>query len=218
MLRVYNIMAAGIALTGFITYLVPNYFPQFIVSVDSSGQYAFTFYPLIAMVAAIVMSMVLSVRIHKMSIQSAQLMFFGYAALMGLGISGIVAQYTGESVVEVFMITTVSFLTLSIIGYTTKKDLSAMGSFLLMALVGVILAGIVNMFVGSSMLHLGITVLGVLIFAGLTAYDTQKIKELYLEGYSQDTNMRLAVIGALELYLDFINMFLMLLRLLGDRD
>jgi hypothetical protein len=136
---------------------------------------------------------------------------------MGLSLSYIFLAYTGNSIARVFLVTSGAFGALSIFGYTTKKDLTAWGSFLFMGLVGIILASIVNMFIGSSGMQFIISVLGVLIFAGFTAYDTQKIKEMYYQGDSSETSGRKAIMGALRLYLDFINLFILLLQLFGSR-
>jgi FtsH-binding integral membrane protein len=153
-----------------------------------------------------------------MSSSSAQTMFWVYAGLMGLSLSYILLVYTGVSVVRTFLITAASFGALSLYGYTTKRDLSGMGSFLFMGLIGLILASVVNMFMQSSAMHFVISVIGVLIFAGLTAYDTQDIKRMYYAGDTREVAEKKAIMGALRLYLDFINMFLFLLQFLGNRD
>ncbi|OIQ24619.1 MAG: hypothetical protein BM562_18025 [Alphaproteobacteria bacterium MedPE-SWcel] len=150
-----------------------------------------------------------------------QLVFYGFAALMGLSISSIFVVFTGESIAQVFLVTSIAFAGLSLVGYTTKKDLSAMGTFLIMGVIGLIVASVVNMFLQSSAMGFAISVLGVLIFAGLTAYDTQKIKTTYLEmAHTGDQEWlgKAAIMGALNLYLDFINMFMFLLQLLGNRE
>ncbi len=150
-----------------------------------------------------------------------QLAFFGFAALMGLSISSIFVVFTGESIAQVFLVTSIAFAGLSLVGYTTKKDLSGMGSFLIMGVIGLLVASVVNMFMQSSAMGFAISILGVLIFAGLTAYDTQKIKTTYLEmahSGDQEALGKAAIMGALSLYLDFINMFMFLLQLLGNRE
>ncbi len=144
--------------------------------------------------------------------------FWGYAALLGVSLSSIFLVYTGASITQTFFITATTFGAMSLYGYTTKKDISSWGSFLFMGLIGLIIASIVNIFMASSALSFAISAIGVLVFTGLTAYDTQKIKESYYEGDDSDTAGRKAIIGALELYLDFINLFMMLLRLLGNRE
>ncbi|MDI6834691.1 MAG: Bax inhibitor-1/YccA family protein, partial [Rhizobiaceae bacterium] len=146
------------------------------------------------------------------------LTFWIYAALMGLSLSSIFLIYTGQSIVQTFFVTAASFGALSLYGYTTKRNLSAMGSFLIMGLFGLIIASLVNLFLASSALDFAISVIGVLIFAGLTAWDTQRIKESYYEADSSDSAGRKAIMGALQLYLDFINLFLFLLRFLGNRE
>jgi hypothetical protein len=161
--------------------------------------------------------LILSFGIQKLSVATAQLLFWVYAATVGLSLSVIFLLYTGQSIVQVFFVTAASFGALSLYGYTTKRDLSAMGAFLIMGLFGVIIASIVNVFVGSSMVQWIISVVGVFVFAGLTAWDTQRIKEMYLEADDSETAGRKAVMGALALYLDFINLFMMLLQLFGGR-
>ncbi|TNJ48626.1 Bax inhibitor-1/YccA family protein [Phaeobacter sp. B1627] len=150
-----------------------------------------------------------------------QLVFYAFAALMGLSISSIFVVFTGESIAQVFLVTSIAFAGLSLVGYTTKKDLSAMGTFLIMGVIGLVVASVVNIFLQSSAMGFAISVLGVLIFAGLTAYDTQKIKTTYLEmAHTGDQEWlgKAAIMGALNLYLDFINMFMFLLQLLGNRE
>lgn len=160
-----------------------------------------------------------SFRMDKMSAASARMTFFAFAAVMGASLSTLLIRYTGASVVQVFFITAASFGALSLWGYTTSRSLSGMGSFLIMGVVGLIIASIVNIFVASSMVQFGISVLGILIFAGLTAYDTQKLKEMYLSGgYDTEASAKVSVFGALTLYLDFINMFQFLLALFGNRN
>jgi|Transcript_3769 FtsH-binding integral membrane protein len=158
---------------------------------------------------------------NRMPAAGVQLLFYAFAAVMGLSLSSIFLVYTGQSIIQVFLITSISFAGLSLVGYTTKKDLTAMGAFLIMGLIGLIVASIVNMFMQSGAMTFAISVIGVLIFAGLTAYDTQKIKTTYLEmAHSGDQEWlgKAAIMGALSLYLDFINLFIMLLQLLGNRE
>jgi FtsH-binding integral membrane protein len=161
-----------------------------------------------------------SFRMDRMSASSARATFFAFAAVMGASLSAILIRYTGASVVQVFLVTAASFGGLSLWGYTTKRSLSGMGSFLLMGLIGIILASLVNIFLASSALQFAISVLGVLIFAGLTAYDTQKLKEMYLYEVGGDGELaaKASIFGALTLYLDFINMFQFLLSLFGTRN
>ncbi|WP_164658057.1 Bax inhibitor-1/YccA family protein [Tropicibacter sp. Alg240-R139] len=162
-----------------------------------------------------------SAGINRLSASAAQLVFYVFAAVMGLSISSIFLVFTGQSIIQVFLITSIAFAGLSLVGYTTKKDLSAMGTFLIMGVIGLIVASIVNIFLGSSIVTLAISALGVLIFAGLTAYDTQQIKNTYLQmAHSGDQEWlgKAAIMGALSLYLDFINMFMFLLQLFGNRE
>ncbi len=159
--------------------------------------------------------------VNRLSAAGVQLVFYVFAALMGLSISSIFVTFTGESIAQVFLVTSIAFAGLSLVGYTTKKDLSGMGSFLIMGVIGLIVASVVNIFLASSALAFAVSVIGVLIFAGLTAYDTQRIKNDYLQmAYAGDQEWlaKSAIMGALSLYLDFINMFMMLLNLLGNRE
>ena len=159
----------------------------------------------------------MSFGIRKMSAAKAQTVFWVFASLMGLSLSWILLVYTGVSVARVFFITSATFGAMSIYGYTTKRDLTKLGSFLMMGLIGIIIASLVNIFMKSTMMYFVISILGVLIFVGLTAYDTQKIKNMYLVSDSGEIMGKKAVMGALTLYLDFINLFIMLLRLFGQR-
>ena len=162
-----------------------------------------------------------SAMINRMSAATAQLVFYSFAAVMGLSISWIFMVFTGQSIIQVFLITSIAFAGLSLYGYTTKKDLSGMGTFLMMGLIGLIVAMVVNIFLASSAMAFAISVIGVLIFAGLTAYDTQNIKNTYIQmahAGDQEWLGKAAIMGALSLYLDFINMFMFLLQLLGNRE
>jgi hypothetical protein len=158
-----------------------------------------------------------SARIHTMTPATAQMVFWAFAATMGLSMASIFLVFTGSSIARVFFITAASFGATSLYGYTTKTDLSKFGSFLFMGLIGIVLASIVNIFLGSSALQFAISVIGVLLFTGLTAYDTQRIKEIYFSGRSGTELAKLGLSGALTLYLDFINLFVMLLQLTGER-
>jgi len=230
MLRVYNYMAAGLAITGVVAYavfaLAVTNDPSAAVANVGKGLMLTEFGRLVfvsplkwvLLLAPLGLVFFMSARIHKMSMQGAQLTFWIYAALVGASIASIFLLYAHGSIARVFFITAASFGGLSLFGYTTQKDLSGWGSFLFMGLVGIIIAGVVNIFVGSSALQFAISVIGVLIFAGLTAYDTQQIKEEYYAGDSQLVAGQKAIMGALRLYLDFLNMFLMLLSLFGNRE
>ncbi|OWV71471.1 hypothetical protein ATY77_13195 [Rhizobium sp. R634] len=217
MLKVYNLMALGLAITGVAAYLGFNFAVQD-GHLTQFGELLFRS-PLrwVVILAPLAAVFFLSFRINRMSVAAAQTTFWVYAALVGLSLSSIFLVYTGESVVQTFFVTAASFGALSLYGYTTKRDLSAMGSFLIMGLFGLIIASIVNIFLASSALQFAISVIGVLIFAGLTAYDTQRIKELYYEADDVAVAGRKAIMGALTLYLDFINLFMFLLQFMGNR-
>ena len=223
MLKVYNFMASGIFLTGIIALL------SFKLSVvtDASGSITgftslgnalfFSGLKWIVMLAPLGIVFYMSFGIRKMSAAKAQTVFWVFAALMGLSLSWILLVYTGASVARVFFITSATFGAMSIYGYTTKRDLTKLGSFLMMGLIGIIIASVVNIFMKSTMMYFAISILGVLIFVGLTAYDTQKIKNMYMAYDSGEVAAKKAIMGALTLYLDFINLFIMLLRLFGTR-
>jgi len=215
MLRVYNYMGIGLALTGIVAYSMAT-------MAMSNQAFAEAVYgsPLMWVIILAPLGMVffLSFRINKMSVSAAQTTFWIFAALMGASLSSIFLVYTGQSITQVFFVTAATFGSVSLYGYTTKKDLSGWGSFLFMGLIGIIIAMVVNIFLASSALQFAISVIGVLVFTGLTAYDTQQIKEMYYEGDSAVVAGRKAIMGALRLYLDFINLFLMLLRLFGNRN
>jgi len=223
MLKVYNYMASGLALTGLVAYILFQATAVTgptgdIVGLTGLGN---TLYngPMMWIVALAPLGVVMymSFGIRNMSASRAQTMFWVFAFLMGLSLSTIFLTYTQASIARVFFITATTFGAMSIYGYTTKRDLTAMGSFLFMGLIGIIIASIVNIFMQSSMMYFVISVLGVLIFVGLTAYDTQKIKNMYMAYDSGEVSAKKAIMGALTLYLDFINLFIMLLRLFGAR-
>jgi len=208
MLSVYNYMAGGLALTGIVAFLIAT---------SPSLQMTIWGSPLryVAMFAPVAVVLFFSFRIQKMSFAAAQGTYWLYAALMGLSLSFIFLAYTHTSIARVFFITAGTFAATSLYGYTTRRDLTGFGSFLMMGLIGIILASIVNIFLASTALEFAISVIGVLVFVGLTAYDTQKIKEWYAAADDGATMGKKAIYGALTLYLDFINLFLMLLRLFG---
>jgi FtsH-binding integral membrane protein len=175
----------------------------------------------IVMFAPLIMVFAFGAAINRLSAAGAQLFFYAFAAVMGLSMAWIFVAFTGFSIAQVFLVTSIAFAGLSLVGYTTKKDLSGMGTFLIMGVIGLIVASIINIFLGSPAIMFAISVLGVLIFAGLTAYDTQNIKNTYLQhAHSGDSEWlgKAAIMGALNLYLDFINMFMFLLQLLGNRE
>ena len=220
MLRVYNYMAIGLALTGAAALLTAwAAIDQASGGLTAFGQ-AIYLSPLrwVVILAPLAVVFLFSFRIQSMSVPTAQAVFWLFAALMGLSLSSIFLVYTGESITRVFFITAASFGALSLYGYTTSKSLSGWGSFLFMGLIGIIIASLVNIFIGSSALQFAISVIGVLVFAGLTAYDTQQIKEMYFAGDDSASAGRKAILGALRLYLDFINLFTMLLSLFGNRN
>lgn len=211
MLRIYNYMASGLALTGIVAYV----FAQ-------SGLYReLAQTPLIYLVilAPFGFVLALSYGINRMQASTAQALFWLFSAVMGLSLASIFLVYTGASIARVFFITAGTFAAMSIYGYTTQRDLSGMGSFMMMGLIGIIIASVVNLFLASSALQFAISVIGVIVFVGLTAWDTQRIKQMYFEIDHSDGQIagKTAIMGALSLYLDFINLFMMLLQLLGAR-
>jgi uncharacterized protein len=209
MLRVYNYMAGGLALTGLVAY-----------GAAASGLYVAIMHTLlfwVILIAPLGLVMLLSFRIGRMSLGAAQATFWAYAALVGLSIAGIFFVYTGASIAETFFISAAMFLAMSLWGYTTRRDLTQFGSFLFMGLIGVVIASLVNIFLGSPGLQFAISVVGVIVFTGLTAWDTQRIKEMYWEGDASVVAGKKAIMGALALYLDFLNLFLMMLQFVGVR-
>jgi FtsH-binding integral membrane protein len=210
MLSVYNYMASGVLLTGVVALLFSRW----------SGAPDLLFGPgpikYVIMLAPLAFVMVLSFGINKLSTAAAQGLFWAFSAVMGVSLASIFFVYTDGSIAQTFFATAAAFLGLSLYGYTTKKDLSGLGTFLIMGVVGILVAMVINWFVQSSALDLAISVIGVLVFAGLTAYDTQKIKSMYFHVRGSDFVGKSVVMGALNLYLDFINMFLFLLRLFGS--
>jgi len=213
MVRVYNWMTAGLGITGFMAFYIANS-PTMLNIVFGNA-----IVPIVLIIAQIGLVFWLASRVMQMSASQATGVFMLYAGLTGITFSSVFIVYTAASITSTFLITAGTFGAMSLYGYTTKKDLTSWGSFLFMGLVGIIIASVVNIFMESEMMHAVISYAGVLIFVGLTAYDTQKIKEMNIlgnEGTDEDTKE--AIQGALTLYLDFINLFLMLLRLLGDRE
>jgi len=219
MLRVYNMMASGLALTGLVAWFVANTpaLLQLFFTVSMRNHLSPTLLGWVAMLAPLGVGLAFSFGMAQMKASTAQTLFWVYAGLVGISLSTILITYTGVSVARTFFITAASFGSLSLWGYTTRKDLTGFGSFLIMGLFGLVIASLVNLFLESSMMQFIISVLGVLIFAGLTAYDTQKIKMSFFSYDDAETASKKAIIGAFELYLDFINLFLMLIRFLGDR-
>ena len=222
MLKVYNYMATGILLTGIVALLT---FKMSVEEISSAGIILTPFggaifnsgLKWVIMLAPLAVVFYMSFGINKMSASKAQTTFWVFAGLMGLSLSSLLLYYTGMSVTRVFFICSATFGAMSIYGYTTKRDLTKLGSFLMMGLIGIIIASIVNIFMKSPMMYFVISILGVLIFVGLTAYDTQKIKNMYYAGDSSDIEGKKALMGALRLYLEFINLFILLLQLFGQR-
>lgn len=211
MLRVYNYMGAGLVLTGLVAFIVSST-PALYVPIFST--------PLkwVVMLAPLAFVFFFSFRIHSMSARTAQLTFWAFCAVMGLSLASVFLVFTGTSIARTFFIAATMFGATSLYGYTTKRDLSQFGSFLMMGLIGVIIASVVNIFLGSSALQFAISVIGIAVFVGLTAWDTQNIKEQYAENFDQESQHKLAVFGALSLYLNFVNIFQLLLYFTGERE
>jgi uncharacterized protein len=211
MLQVYNYMAIGLVLTGIVAYVVGTtpalYQPIFGTPLKW-----------VVMLAPLALVFFFSFKIQDISTGTAQMLFWAFCAVMGLSMASIFLVFTGASIARVFFISAAMFGAASLYGYTTKADLTKFGSFLMMGLIGIVIAGLVNIFVGSSALQFAISVIGVIVFTGLAAYDTQSIKESYAENAGSQANTKLAVMGALSLYLAFINLFQMLLHLTGQRE
>jgi FtsH-binding integral membrane protein len=226
MLRVYNYMAVGVALTGIVAWLAYQAAGGDAIQLTSRGIVGATAFgqlilgfpgQIVLFLGTLGLVFLISFRIDRLQPSTAFTLFMVYAALLGLMLSSVFVVYTGVSISRTFFISAASFGALSLYGYTTKRDLSPLGAFLMMGVIGIVLAMIVNMFLKSTQLDLIISAIGVLCFAGLTAYDTQKIKLMYDVMDDGAVAARKAVMGALTLYLDFINLFLFLLRFLGDR-
>lgn len=208
--RVYMFMAFGLLLTGGVSYAVSNSPEMMQLIFGTPLQWLVIFAPL-----GLVFFM--SYRINSLSFSTAQALFWVYSATVGLSLASIFLAYTGTSIARVFFITSSMFGVMSFYGYTTRRDLSGMGSFMFMGLIGIIIASIINMFLQSSAMQFIISIIGVLVFTGLTAYDTQAIKLMYYEGDDEEVLGKKALMGALRLYLDFLNLFLYLLHFVGDR-
>ncbi|MBQ8750100.1 MAG: Bax inhibitor-1/YccA family protein [Alphaproteobacteria bacterium] len=215
MLKIYNYMAGGLTATALVAYFVitnPSIFRLFF------NEMGYTGFGYLALVAPLVLIFAFSWVLQRGTVSQVKSMFWGYSALMGISLAPIFLIYTGTSIARVFLITAATFGALSIYGYTTKKDLTAWGGFLFMGVIGIVIASIVNMFMNSHAMGYAISYITVFIFAGLTAYDTQNLKSIYYaNNVTEDGENRGAIAGALSLYLDFINMFMALLRLFGDR-
>jgi FtsH-binding integral membrane protein len=212
MLSVYNYMGLGLAITGIVALAVASspaiYMPIFTTPLKW-----------VVMLAPLGFVFFLSARIQSMSTNAAQITFWLFAAVMGVSMASIFLVFTGESIARVFFVTAATFGAVSLYGYTTKRDLTGMGSFLFMGLIGIVIASLVNMFIGSSALQFAVSVIGVLVFTGLTAWDTQRLKNQYLGSMQMGGELvaKGAIMGALSLYLNFINLFMMLLQLFGNQ-
>lgn len=213
MRSVYNNMTWGLAVTGATAFGIANFAPLYNLVVASPLHLVFAFAPLIFLWFGLS-----SAKLLRMDASKARTMFVVFCVLMGASMATIFAVYTGASIARVFFITAATFATMSLFGYTTKKDLSGMGHFMMMGLIGIVIAMLVNIFVGSAMIDFVVSALGVVIFTCLTAWETQNIKETYAVAHGRETNDKLAVIGALSLYMCFINLFQFLMNFMGQRD
>jgi FtsH-binding integral membrane protein len=211
MLRIYNYMGAGLVITGLVAFVVGST-PALYVPIFTS--------PLkwVVMLAPLAFVFFFSFRIQTMSASAAQMTFWAFCAVMGLSLASVFLVFTGTSIARTFFIAATMFGTTSLYGYVTKRDLSQFGSFLMMGLIGVVIASVVNIFLGSTALQFAISVIGIAVFVGLTAWATQNIKEQYAENIDQESQQKMAVFGALSLYLNFVNIFQLLLSLTGQRE
>lgn len=211
MLRVYNYMGLGLVVTGIVAFIVGTT-PALYVPIFST--------PLkwVVMLAPLAFVLFFSFKMHSMSASGAQMLFWAFCAVMGLSLASVFLVFTGTSIVRTFFIAAAMFGTTSLYGYTTKRDMSKFGSFLIMGLIGVVIASVVNIFLGSTALQFAISVIGIVVFVGLTAWDTQSIKEQYAESNGAESNQKLAVFGAFSLYLNFVNIFQLLLTFTGERE
>ena len=210
MLSIYNYMASGVLITGIVALLF--------ATSGMAEQVLVTPLRWVIMLAPLAFVMVLSFGINRLQTSTAQALYWAFAVVMGLSMSSIFLVFTGASIAQTFFATAAAFAGLSLYGYTTKRDLSGLGTFLIMGVVGILVAMVLNMFLQSSVLQLVISILGVLIFAGLTAYDTQRLKSMYAQVAGSDMMGKAVIMGALSLYLDFVNMFTFLLNILGSRE
>lgn len=211
MLRVYNYMGLGLVMTGLVAFIVAST-PALYVPIFST--------PLkwVVMLAPLAFVMLFSFKMQTMSAASAQAMFWAFCAVMGLSLASVFLVFTGTSIARTFFIAATMFGATSLYGYTTRRDLTQFSSFLIMGLIGVVIASIVNIFLGSTALQFAISVIGIAVFVGLTAWDTQTIKEQYAENFDAESRQKLAVFGAFSLYLNFINIFQLLLNFTGERE
>ena len=219
MMRVYNYMAGGLCITALASYIIMNTpaLLKLFFTISANGVVGLSGLGWLAILAPFIMVFAFGWVLNRGSLAQVQGVYWGYAALMGVALTPVLLAYTGASVTRIFLVTAATFGGMSIYGYTTRKDLTSMGSFMIMGLWGIIIAMLVNIFLKSSGLDFALSILSVIVFTGLTAYDTQKIREIYAESDTGDMSSRKAISGALALYMDFINLFLALLRLFGDR-
>jgi FtsH-binding integral membrane protein len=204
-------MGIGLVVTGLVAFFVASTPALYVPIFQTPLKW-------VVMLAPLAFIFFFSFRINRMTAAAARTAFFAFSAVMGLSLASVFLVFTGASIARTFFITAAMFGATSLYGYTTKRDLSKFGSFLIMGLIGIIIASLVNIFLASSALQFAISIIGVLVFTGLTAYDTQSIKEQYAEGYGHEANSKMAVFGALSLYLNFINLFQLLLSLTGQRE
>jgi len=217
MQRVFNYMGGGLALTGAVAYLIANTsLANLFFAIGADGQVHSTILGMIGMLAPLAFVLYMQFRIRRMSLAALQIVFWSYCGLMGISIALICLAYSGSDVARAFFVTAADFAAISLYGYTTKRDLTGMGAFVMMGLLGLIIASVVNLFLHSSGLQWAMSIAGVGIFTGLTAYQVQAIKQSYDQSYGSDANSKMAVSGALSLYMSFINLFLSILRLMGN--
>jgi uncharacterized protein len=219
MLKIYNYMASGLLLSGIVAIVVANTGLQDVFfQVGQNGKLGYTGLGFVAMLAPIGIILAMSFGAARMGSSTLQGLYWGLVATMGIGFAVLLKVYTGDSVARVFFITSAAFGALSLFGYTTKRSLSGMGTFLFMGLIGIVIASIVNIFLGSSMMQFIISCIGLVVFSGLIAFDTQRLKNEYLEIRGTDLEDRSAIMGAVSLYLNFVNLFQILLSFLGNRE
>jgi FtsH-binding integral membrane protein len=221
MLKVYQYMALALVFTGVFAYASLNFAPlmQMIYNVGPNGEiFGVSGFGTLIMFAPLAISLFFFMKMASMTVQTAQVMLWLYAAVMGMSLSTLGLIYTGQSITKTFFVCASVFGGMSIYGYSTKRDLTSIGSFLVMGVIGIVIAALVNMFLQSAALDFSISLIGIVVFMGLTAWDTQKLKAIYqYSGIDSETREKIAVVGALTLYLDFINLFVYLLRFLGDK-
>ncbi|WP_182084829.1 Bax inhibitor-1/YccA family protein [Aureimonas sp. ME7] len=211
MLRVYNYMGLGLVVTGIVAFVVGNTPALYVPIFQSPLKW-------VVMLAPLAFVLFFSFRIHAISAGAAQALFWSFCAVMGLSLASVFLVFTGASIANTFFIAAAMFGATSLYGYTTKRDLTQFGSLLIMGLIGVVIASLVNIFIGSSALQFAISVIGIMVFVGLTAWDTQTIKEQYAENISAESRQKMAVFGAFSLFLNFINIFQLLLNFTGERE